>query len=235
MRHSGRSNDQTREIKFIPNFTKAPEGSCLVSFGDTVVLCTASLENKVPPFLKGTGKGWVSAEYSMLPRATGTRNERESVKGKQSGRTQEIQRLIGRSLRAAVDTDLLGQNQIKIDCDVLQADGGTRTASICGGFVAMKLAVLKGLENGLITTNPLIDMVSAISCGVVDGEVMIDLDYKEDSNADVDANFVINGDGKIIEVQACAEGKYFEEDQLITMISLAKAACSNIATMQKNI
>lgn len=235
MRSDGRSNDQIRNVKFTPNFTRNPEGSCLVEFGNTVVLCTATLETKVPNFLKGTGRGWLSAEYSMLPRATGTRTDRESVKGKQSGRTQEIQRLIGRSLRAAVDMELLGSNQIKIDCDVLQADGGTRTASICGGFVALKLAVNSGLASGILLNNPIVETISAISCGIKNDEVLVDLDYEEDSTTDVDANFVINGAGKLIEVQACAEGRYFDDTQMMAMLSLARTACEHLAVLQKNI
>lgn len=235
MRSNGRQSDQIREIKFIPNFTKNPEGSCLVNFGNTMVLCTATLDAKVPNFLKGTGQGWLSAEYSMLPRATGTRTDRESVRGHQSGRTQEIQRLIGRSLRAAVDMSILGQNQIKIDCDVLQADGGTRTASICGGFVALRLAIENSLKQSLLSSNPLVDSISAISCGVVKGEVVVDLDYNEDSSAEVDANFVMNGSGKLIEVQACAEGKYFDDPQLLQMIEFARKACAEIAKLQSSV
>lgn len=233
MRAFDRGNDELRSIVFEPNYTTNPDGSCLVKFGNTVVLCTASFEQKVPPFLKGTGQGWVTAEYSMLPRATSTRMDREAVRGHQSGRTQEIQRLIGRSLRAGVDMNLLGSNQIKIDCDVLQADGGTRTASICGGFVALRLAVTRCLADGLLENDPIIDTISAISCGVVNGDVMVDLDYSEDSSAIVDANFVFNGSGRMIEVQACAEHGDFDDAQLSQMINMAKSACSKIAELQK--
>lgn len=235
MRNDGRELGSLREVKFIKDFTKNPEGSCLVSFGNTMVLCTATIEDKVPVFLRGTGQGWITAEYSMLPRATLQRTDRESSKGKLSGRTQEIQRLIGRSLRAALDLNKLPGMQIKIDCDVLQADGGTRTTSICGGFVALKLAVQNAIKNGIISENPIVNSVSAISCGIVNGEILVDLNYLEDSSAQVDANFVFNGDGKIIEIQSSAEKTVFEEEEFFKMFHLAKQACKRIVELQYSV
>ena len=205
MRPSGRTPDQMRELRYEPGFTRHAEGSCLVSFGDTRVLVTASVEEKVPPFLRNKGQGWVTAEYGMLPRATHTRGNREAAKGKQSGRTQEIQRLIGRSLRAVVDLPKLGERQIIVDCDVIQADGGTRTAAITGGYVALHLAFQHMLRLRAVAAIPLVDQVAAISCGIYQGTPVLDLDYAEDSEADTDANFVMTGDGRIIEVQGTAE------------------------------
>src|SRR5690349_14337210 len=205
MRPSGRAPDQMRTLSFEPGFTIHAEGSCLVSFGDTRVLCTASIEEKVPPFLRGKGSGWVTAEYGMLPRATHTRGSREAAKGKQSGRTQEIQRLIGRSLRAVVDLQKLGERQIVVDCDVIQADGGTRTAAISGSWVALRIAIDKLLASGALKEDPIVQKVAAISCGIYNGTPVLDLDYAEDSNAEADANLILTGDGKFAEVQATAE------------------------------
>jgi ribonuclease PH len=223
-----------RAIDIQTGFTKHAEGSVLISFGDTRVLVTASVEEKVPPFLRGKGEGWVTAEYSMLPRATHTRGSREAAKGKQSGRTQEIQRLIGRSLRAVVDLTAIGERQIVVDCDVLQADGGTRTASITGAWVALHDA-LKWMEGrGLLKgTNPLKDHVAAISCGIVAGNPVIDLDYVEDSGAQTDANFVITGSGGIVEVQGTAEGAPFSEEELLSLLKLAKGGVAKLVTLQK--
>jgi len=233
MRPSGRAPDQMRTISIEPGFTKHAEGSVLVSFGDTRVLVTASVEEKVPPFLRGKGEGWVTAEYGMLPRATHTRGSREAAKGKQSGRTQEIQRLIGRSLRAVVDMKLLGERQIVIDCDVIQADGGTRTASISGGWVALRLAIDKLIAEGKLTTDPIKQQVAAISCGIYEGTPVLDLDYIEDSNAHADANFVLIGDGNIAEVQATAEGATYDEEALLRLLRLARIGCTEIFAAQK--
>ena len=224
MRPSGRAPDQMRSLSFEPGFTKHAEGSCLVSFGDTRVLVTASVEEKVPPFLRGKGQGWVTAEYGMLPRATHTRGQREAAKGKQSGRTQEIQRLIGRSLRAVVDMSLLGERQILIDCDVIQADGGTRTASISGAWVALRLAV----DTLKLATDPIRTQVAAVSCGIHDGTPVLDLDYVEDSSAGSDGNFVLTGDGAIVEAQISAEGATFDEEQLLRLLRLARIGCTDI-------
>ena len=228
MRPSGRAPDQMRALSFEPGFTKHAEGCCLVSFGDTRVLVTASIEEKLPPFLRGKGQGWVTAEYGMLPRATHTRGNREAAKGKQSGRTQEIQRLIGRSLRAVVDLKALGERQIVIDCDVIQADGGTRTASISGAWVALRLAVdtLK-LEN-----DPIVTQVAAVSCGIHDGNAVLDLDYVEDSSAGSDGNFVLTGDGAIVEAQISAEGATFDDEALLRLLRLAKIGCADIFKAQ---
>jgi ribonuclease PH len=233
MRPSGRAPDQMRAITMETGFTRHAEGSCLVGFGDTRVLVTASLEERVPPFLRGKGKGWVTAEYGMLPRATHTRGSREAAKGKQSGRTQEIQRLIGRSLRTVVDMTLLGERQITIDCDVLQADGGTRTAAISGGWVALRLAVDKLIADGQITTDPIVAQVGAVSCGIYEGTPVLDLDYIEDSNAHADANFVLIGDGKIAEVQATAEGATYDEEALLRLLRLARIGCGEIFAAQR--
>jgi len=233
MRPSGRAPDQMRTISIEPGFTKHAEGSVLVSFGDTRVLVTASIEERVPPFLRGKGEGWVTAEYGMLPRATHTRSSREAAKGKQSGRTQEIQRLIGRSLRAVVDMKLLGERQITIDCDVIQADGGTRTASISGGWVALRLAVDKLITEGKLTTDPIRQQVAAISCGIYDGVPVLDLDYIEDSNAHADANFVLLDDGNIAEAQATAEGATYDEEALLRLLRLARIGCTEIFAAQK--
>ena len=233
MRPSGRAPDQMRTISIEPGFTKHAEGSVLVSFGDTRVLVTASVEERVPPFLRGKGEGWVTAEYGMLPRATHTRGSREAAKGKQSGRTQEIQRLIGRSLRAVVDMKLLGERQITIDCDVIQADGGTRTASISGGWVALRLAVDKLIAEGKLPADPIKQQVAAISCGIYEGTPVLDLDYIEDSNAHADANFVLLDDGNIAEAQATAEGATYDEEALLRLLRLARIGCTEIFAAQK--
>ena len=232
MRPSGRAPDQMRAITIEPRFTKHAEGSVLIGFGDTKVLVTASVEEKVPPFLRGKGQGWVTAEYGMLPRATHTRGSREAAKGKQSGRTQEIQRLIGRSLRAVVDLAKLGERQIVIDCDVIQADGGTRTASISGAWVALRLAVDKLLEAKLIAEDPIEDKVGAISCGIYNGTPVLDLDYDEDSVAEADGNFVLTGKGQIVEVQASAEGATYDEEGLLRLLRLARIGCTDIFAAQ---
>jgi ribonuclease PH len=232
MRPSGRAPDQMRAITIEPHFTKHAEGSVLVSFGDTRVLVTASVEERVPPFLRGKGEGWVTAEYGMLPRATHTRSNREAAKGKQSGRTQEIQRLIGRSLRAVVDMKLLGERQITIDCDVIQADGGTRTASISGAWVALRLAVDKLIADGKLTVDPIKQKVAAISCGIYEGTPVLDLDYIEDSNAGADANFVLTQDGNIAEAQATAEGETYDEEALLRLLRLARIGCKTIFEAQ---
>ena len=233
MRPSHRTPAQIRPVSLITGFAKYAEGSCLVKFGDTHVLCTATVEEKVPPFMRNTGLGWVTAEYGMLPRATHSRMDREAAKGHQSGRTQEIQRLIGRALRAVVDRKALGERQIKIDCDVIQADGGTRTASITGGYVALYLACQHLVDKGLIPAIPLTDSIAAISCGIFEGTCVADLDYAEDSNAGADANFVLTGSGKIVEIQGTAEEAPFEEAQFFELLSLAKQAASELTTLQK--
>jgi ribonuclease PH len=233
MRPSGRSPDQMRAISIETAFTKHAEGSVLISFGDTKVLVTASLEERVPPFLRGKGEGWVTAEYGMLPRATHTRGNREAAKGKQSGRTQEIQRLIGRSLRAVVDMKKLGERQITIDCDVIQADGGTRTASISGGWVALRLAVDKLMASGAIVEDPITAQVAGISCGIYEGTPVLDLDYIEDSNAHADANFVLLDDGNMAEVQATAEGATYDEEALLRLLRLARIGCGEIFAAQR--
>ncbi|WP_295633040.1 ribonuclease PH [Novosphingobium sp.] len=232
MRPSGRAPDEMRAIDIQTGFTKHAEGSCLVSFGDTRVLVTASVEERLPPWLRGKGEGWVTAEYSMLPRATHTRGSREAAKGKQSGRTQEIQRLIGRSLRAVTDMKKLGERQITLDCDVIQADGGTRTASISGAWVAMRLAVQKLMDAGAIKDDPLTEKVAAISCGIHQGVPVLDLDYIEDSGADADANFVLIEGGKIAEVQATAEGATYDEEALLRLLRLARLGCGQIFEAQ---
>jgi len=221
-----------RNIVMEPGFTIHAEGSCLISFGDTRVLCTASVEERVPPFLRGKGEGWVTAEYGMLPRATHTRGSREAAKGKQSGRTQEIQRLIGRSLRSVVDMKKLGERQISIDCDVIQADGGTRTASISGAWVALRIAVDKLMASGAIKEDPILQKVAAISCGIHQNVPVLDLDYIEDSSAEADANFILTGDGKIAEVQATAEGATFDEEELLRLLRLARIGCTQIFSAQ---
>ena len=233
MRPSGRAPDEMRDIEIITNFTKHAEGSCLISFGGTRVLVTASVEEKVPPFLRGRGEGWVTGEYSMLPRATHTRGSREAAKGKQSGRTQEIQRLIGRSLRAVVDFKKLGERQITIDCDVIQADGGTRTASISGAWVALRLAVNGLMAKGLIKEDPITGKIAAISCGICEGTPVLDLDYIEDSSADADANFVLIEGGSIAEVQATAEGATYDEEALLRLLRLARIGCDKIFAAQE--
>jgi len=233
MRPSGRAPDQMRTISFEPHFSRHAEGSCLVSFGDTRVLCTASVEEKVPPFLRGKGQGWVTAEYGMLPRATHTRGNREAAKGKQSGRTQEIQRLIGRSLRAVVNLKKLGERQITLDCDVIQADGGTRTASISGAWVALRIAVDKLIEAKALTDDPIETQVAAVSCGVFKGTPVLDLDYDEDSAAGCDGNFVLTADGNISEAQLTAEGECFDEEQLLRLLRLARIGCGEIFEAQR--
>ena len=228
MRPSGRAPDQMRALKFEAGFTRHAEGSCLVSFGDTRVLVTASVEEKVPPFLRGKGQGWVTAEYGMLPRATHTRGNREAARGKQSGRTQEIQRLIGRSLRAVVDLPKLGERQVIVDCDVIQADGGTRTAAISGAWVALRIAVDKLLAAGSLTADPIRTQVGAVSCGFHGGQAVLDLDYDEDSQAGCDGNFVLTGNGEIVEAQLTAEGECFDEEGLLRLLRLARMGCTEI-------
>jgi ribonuclease PH len=217
-----------RTLAFEPAFTKHAEGCCMVSFGDTRVLVTASVEERLPPFLRGKGQGWVTAEYGMLPRATHTRGNREAAKGKQSGRTQEIQRLIGRSLRAVVDLKKLGERQITVDCDVIQADGGTRTAAISGAWVALRIAVDKLMASGAVTEDPITTQVAAVSCGIYEGTPVLDLDYIEDSNAHSDGNFVLTGNGSIVEAQLTAEGALFDEEGLLRLLRLAKIGCTDI-------
>ena len=233
MRPSGRAPDEMRAITIETGFTKHAEGSCLVSFGDTRVLCTASVEERIPPWLRGKGSGWVTGEYSMLPRATHTRGDREAARGKQSGRTQEIQRLIGRSLRSVTDMKKLGERQITLDCDVIQADGGTRTASISGAWVALRLAVNGLMKSGAVASDPLTAKVAAVSCGIYKGQPVLDLDYIEDSNADADANFVLIEGGKIAEAQATAEGATYDEEGLLRLLRLAKIGCDRIFAAQE--
>ncbi|WP_294173276.1 ribonuclease PH [uncultured Sphingomonas sp.] len=229
MRPSGRAPDQMRALSFEPGFTHHAEGSCLVSFGETRVLVTASVEEKVPPFLRGKGQGWVTAEYGMLPRATHTRGAREAAKGKQSGRTQEIQRLIGRSLRAVTELTKLGERQIVLDCDVIQADGGTRTAAISGAWVALRLAV-DGLK---LPADPIRTQVAAVSCGMHGRAAVLDLDYAEDSTAGSDGNFVLTADGAIVEAQLTAEGETFDEEGLLRLLRLARIGCGEIFEAQR--
>jgi len=230
-----RDFDEIREIVFETNINMHAEGSCLVKFGNTQVICTASIDEKTPPWLRGSGKGWVTAEYGMLPRSTNTRIDRESARGKQSGRTQEIQRLIGRSLRSVVNLENLGERQIKVDCDVIQADGGTRTAAISGSFVALYLAIDKLKKNYNIEKPIIKNFVAAISVGIIVKKVCVDLDYSEDSKAEVDANFVICDNGKISEIQATGEEYFFSEEQYQEMFKLAKLSIEKIITKQKNI
>ena len=233
MRPSGRKLDEMRGVSIETGITKHAEGSCLIRCGDTHVLCTATIEDKAPSFLKGTGLGWVTAEYGMLPRATTSRNRREAAAGKQTGRTQEIQRLIGRSLRAGVDRVALGERQIVIDCDVIQADGGTRCASITGGWVALRLAVNKLLKAGVITSDPIMDHVAAVSCGIYAGQTVVDLDYAEDSEAGTDGNFILTGGGRLIEVQMSAEGSTFSRDEMTRLLDLAEAGITTLVAAQK--
>ena len=233
MRPSGRNPDQLRAVSFERDVSKHAEGSCLIKFGDTHVLCTASLEERVPPWLKGGGKGWVTAEYGMLPRATGDRMKREAAAGKQSGRTQEIQRLIGRSLRAVVDLRALGEKQITLDCDVIQADGGTRTAAITGSFVALQDCINWMMAREMFKASPIKDHVAAISCGIHNGNAVLDLDYAEDSTAETDANFVMTGSGGIIEVQGTAEGEPFSQEMLLKLLGLANGGIKTLVAMQK--
>jgi ribonuclease PH len=232
MRPSGRQLNEMREVSIETNVTKHAEGSCMIKMGDTHVLCTATLEERVPPFIKGSGLGWVTAEYGMLPRSTTSRMRREAAAGKQGGRTVEIQRLIGRSLRAGVDRVALGERQITVDCDVIQADGGTRCASITGGWVALRLAVNKLMKAGTITTDPLISPVAAISCGIYAGQPVLDLDYPEDSEAGVDGNFIMLGNKNLIEVQMSAEGSVFSRDQMNQLMDLAEKGVEELAAKQ---
>ncbi len=233
-RPSQRANNQLRDIEIIRHYTKHAEGSVLIKFGDTQVLCTASVEEKVPSFLKGKGQGWVTAEYGMLPRSTGSRMDREAAKGKQSGRTQEIQRLIGRSLRAIIDLEKLGERSIHLDCDVIQADGGTRTASITGAYVALYDAVSYLLAKNLITENPLKQAVAAISVGVYKGAPVLDLDYIEDSDCDTDMNVVMTTDGGFVEIQGTAEGEPFDKTAMDAMLDLAQSGIGELLTKQLN-
>jgi len=232
-RPSGRSPDTLRPISLETDVNKYAEGSCLVHFGDTRVLCTASVEDRVPPFLRNSGRGWVTAEYGMLPRSTGTRTDREAARGGQGGRTHEIQRLIGRSLRAVTDLAGFGERQIKVDCDVLQADGGTRTASITGGYVALHLAFKHLQRVGAVTKLPLSDQVAGVSCGIVKGVPVLDLDYAEDSSAEADANFVLTGNGGIVEIQGTAEAAPFAEDAFLAMLALARKGTTELVLHQR--
>jgi len=232
-RPSGRAPDQMREIILEPGFAKYAEGSCLTRFGDTHVLCTATVEDRVPPFLRNTGTGWITAEYGMLPRSTHTRTDREASRGRQSGRTQEIQRLIGRSLRAVSDLKALGERQIRIDCDVIQADGGTRTAGITGSYVALHLALQRLVKGGALASVPLSDTVAAVSCGIASGVPVLDLDYAEDSTAEADANFVLTGAGGLVEVQATAEQAPFSEARLLELLALARKGVGELINHQR--
>ncbi|HPF78054.1 MAG TPA: ribonuclease PH [Alphaproteobacteria bacterium] len=234
-RPSGRNPNDLRQIELIPNYLKHAEGSCLAKFGDTHVLCTATVDERVPGWMRGLGKGWVTAEYGMLPRSTDQRMDREAARGKQSGRTQEIQRLIGRALRAVVDMKALGERQIIIDCDVIQADGGTRTASVTGAYVALHMALQHLVDLKLLAALPLSDTVSAVSCGIYKGSPVLDLDYAEDSNAETDANFVITGKGGIVEIQGTAEQEPFSEEEFQTLLNLAKAGCRDLHETQKKV
>ncbi len=233
MRPSKRAADELRPVRLERGVSRHAEGSCLVRFGDTEVLCTASLEEKVPGWLRGSGKGWVTAEYGMLPRATTERMRREAASGRQSGRTMEIQRLIGRSLRAVTDLVALGERQIVVDCDVINADGGTRTAAITGGWVALSDCMNWMIRRQMLPTTPLRDHVAAISCGVYAGTAVLDLDYLEDSEAETDANFVVTGSGKLVEVQASAEGAPFSEEELVAMLSLARRGIDRLVDLQR--
>ncbi|THD76857.1 ribonuclease PH [Thalassobius vesicularis] len=233
MRPSGRKLNEMRSVSIETGVTKHAEGSCLIKMGDTHVLCTATIEDRVPPFIKGSGLGWVTAEYGMLPRSTSSRMRREAATGKQGGRTVEIQRLIGRALRAGVDRVALGERQITIDCDVIQADGGTRCASITGGWVALRLAVDKLMKAGLVTSNPLVDPVAAVSCGIYAGQPVLDLDYPEDSEAGVDGNFIMLASGRLIEVQMSAEGATYSRDQMNQLLDLAEKGVAELVVAQK--
>ena len=233
MRPSDRTADMLRNVTLETGVNRYAEGSCLASFGHTKVLITASVEDRVPPFMRGRGQGWVTAEYGMLPRATHTRGRREASEGKQSGRTQEIQRLIGRSLRAVINPSLLGERQISFDCDVIQADGGTRTAAITGAWVALRIAVDHLIAEGVITTDPIVDQVAAISCGVYNGNPVLDLEYEEDSNAEADANFVLTGSGDIVEIQATGEKRGFSQAEFEALFGLARKGISELVVMQR--
>ncbi|MBU6318227.1 MAG: ribonuclease PH [Alphaproteobacteria bacterium] len=233
MRPSGRRSHQLRTVSFEPGAARYAEGSCLARFGDTHVLCTASWAPETPRWKRGSGEGWVTAEYGMLPRATHTRGRREAAEGRQSGRTQEIQRLIGRSLRAVTDLKALGDNTLTIDCDVLQADGGTRTAAITGGYVALALATRYLREEGVIKSDPMVAQVAAVSCGLFSGTAILDLDYSEDSRAEVDANFVMSSDGRLVEVQGSGEQRAFSRDELTQLLDLAEQGCAQLFDMQR--
>jgi ribonuclease PH len=235
MRSDGRKPDQMRLVKITPDYLAIPEGSALIEVGNTRVICTASVEESVPPFLRNSGKGWITSEYAMIPRATLTRTPRESSKGRIGGRTHEIQRLIGRSLRAVIDLKKIGERTITLDCDVIQADGGTRTASITGAFVALGLAIEKLMAAGVLKQSPVRDYVAAVSVGVVDGDVALDLPYEEDSRAEVDMNFVMTGAGKFVELQATAEQNPFDEAQLATMMKFARKGCEDLIKKQKDV
>jgi ribonuclease PH len=232
-RPSGRAGDQLRDVSIETDVSKHAEGSCLIKFGDTHVLCMASVEEKVPGWMRNSGKGWVTGEYGMLPRSTGSRMDREAARGKQSGRTQEIQRLVGRALRSAVDMKALGERKVRVDCDVIQADGGTRTAAITGGFVALHLALQHLVKTGALAAVPTIDTISAISCGIYKGQPVLDLDYDEDSDADTDANFVMMGSGGIVEIQGTAEQGVFSEEEFLTLLHHAKKGCDELTALQK--
>jgi len=232
MRPSGRSPDQMRSVTLETGFTPYAEGSCLAKFGDTHVLCNATVEERVPPWMRNSGRGWVTAEYGMLPRSTHDRTDREAARGKQSGRTQEIQRLIGRSLRAVVDLEALGERQIRLDCDVIQADGGTRTASVTGAWVALKLATAGLVKKGALGADPITGSIAAVSCGLYEGTPVLDLDYAEDSNAEADANFVLTGDGGIVEIQGTAEADPFLEEAFLRLLELAKKGIGELTTAQ---
>ncbi len=234
-RPSGRQPADLRSVEIIKDVSKYAEGSCMIKCGDTHVLCTASVDERVPGWMRGLGKGWVTAEYGMLPRSTGSRMDREAAKGKQSGRTQEIQRLIGRALRAVVDMKALGERQIKVDCDVIQADGGTRTASVTGAYVAMHMAMQHLVDLKLIKEMPLSDTISAISCGIYKSTPVLDLDYDEDSNAETDANFVITGKGGIVEIQGTAEQEPFSEEEFHQLLALAKSGCQDLTNHQRKV
>lgn len=234
-REDGRAENQLRKIKITRDFNLYAEGSVLIEFGNTKVICTASVSEKVPPFLKGQGKGWITAEYSMIPRATGERNQRESAKGKLSGRTMEIQRLIGRALRTAIDLDKLGERTVTIDCDVIQADGGTRTTSISGGYIALALAMKKLVNEGILAENPIISNVAAISVGIVGGTPMLDLKYSEDSAAEVDMNVVMNGEGRFVEVQGTGEEATYTRAELNQLLDLAEVGINEIIELQNRV
>jgi ribonuclease PH len=232
MRPSGRSPDQMRSVTLETGFSSYAEGSCLAKFGDTHVLCNATVEERVPPWMRNSGRGWVTAEYGMLPRSTHERTDRAAARGKQSGRTQEIQRLIGGSLRAVVDLEALGERQVRLDCDVIQADGGTRTASITGAYVALKLATAGLIRSGALSVDPVKSSIAAISCGIYKGTPVLDLDYPEDSNAEADANFVLTGTGGIVEIQGTAEADPFSEEAFLQLMELAKKGVGELTTFQ---
>ncbi|MDJ1305750.1 MAG: ribonuclease PH [Candidatus Midichloria sp.] len=233
MRSYNRYYNELRPVEIIAGYNKHAEGSCLIKFGETTVICTASLDEKVPQFLRNTGQGWVTAEYGMLPRSTGSRIQREATKGKQEGRTQEIQRLIGRSLRAAIDLKILGERQIIIDCDVIQADGGTRTAAITGGYIALCEAIKTMIHSGIIKRSPMKTQIAAVSCGIINGKPLLDLDYNEDSKADIDANFVFDGFNKLIEIQATGEKTSFNEEEFNELLKIAKEGTQKLLLKQR--